>query len=248
MNEKMTEQMDAVHEQRRRFLVRALTSGLLVGGAGWNLPALASLFGKLPAKMPAGKSVFDLKGDVRVNGRPMTHDTQIGAQSNIETGEGSYAVIAIGDGAFIVRERSALEIGGKELLVRSLRVVTGALLSVFGHRDTEDRIAVNTPVATIGIRGTGFYTEVEAQRTYFCTCYGHTQVATTDSKESEAIVSTHHNAPRYVLAQQQDGRRIVPAPFKNHTDLELMTIEALCGRTVPFTIPQDSYSAPHRNY
>jgi hypothetical protein len=248
MNKKMTEQADAVHEQRRLFMVRALSSGLLVGGLGWNRAALASLFGWLPEKMPTGKSVFALEGAVRVDGRPAALDTQIGANSRIETDAGSYIIIAVGDGAFIVREKSVLELGGKELLVRSMRMVTGALLSVFGHRNDEERVAFSTPVATIGIRGTGFYTEVEAQRSYFCTCYGQTNIAVTGSAEFEAIVSTHHNAPRYILAQAQDGKRIVPAPFKHHTDLELMTIEALCGRSVPFVIPADSYDSPHRGY
>ena len=248
MGRKMAERVSDVHEQRRRFLVQALSTGLLVGGAGWNLPALASLFGQLPGKLPTGKSVFDLKGEVRVNGTRATRDTQVDAESTIETAEGSFAVIAIGDGAFILREKSVMEIGGKKLLVRSLKMISGALLTVFGRREPDERILMNTPVATIGIRGTGFYTEATAQRTYFCTCYGHTQLATADNAETEAIISTHHDAPRYILAQPQDGKRIVAAPFKDHTDLELMTLESLCGRTVPFIIPQDSYDSPHRDY
>jgi hypothetical protein len=248
MAEKMAESLDAVHEQRRRFLVQALSSGLLVGGAGWNLPALASWFGKLPGRMPAGKSIFDMQGDVRIGGRPATAQMLVGAESRIETGEGSFVVIAVGDGAFILREKSVLELGGKELLVRSMRVISGALLTVFGHREPEYHVNVNTPVATIGIRGTGFYIEAEPERTYFCTCYGHTQITTLDKAESESVVSTHHDAPRYILAQPQDRKRIVAAPFKNHTDLELMTLEALCGRTVPFSIPRDSYDSPHRGY
>jgi len=119
-------------ERRRRFLLQALSSGLLVGGAGWNLPALAALFGKLPSKMPEGKSIFELKGDVRVDGQPATHDTVVTAGSKIETGNDSYAIVAVGDGAFILRDRTLLQLGGQHLLVRSLQVLNGALLSVFG--------------------------------------------------------------------------------------------------------------------
>lgn len=248
MNRKMTEHAEAVHEQRRRFLAQALSSGLLVGGLGWNLPAMASWFGRLPGKLPQGKSVFDLSGDVRINGVRANRDTQIDAESSIETGEGSFAVIAIGDGAFILREKSALEIGGKKLLVRSLRMLSGALLSVVGHRNDDERIIMNTPVATIGIRGTGFYTEAQPDRTYFCTCYGHTELATADGTESASIRSKHHDAARYILAHPEDGKRIIAAPFKNHTDLELMTLEALCGRTVPFPVSQERYESPHRDY
>ena len=249
----MAEPRDDVHapdaqEQRRRFLVRALTSGLLVGGLGWNLPALAALFGKLPSKMPAGKSIFELKGEVRVDGQPATLDTLVTAQSKIETGGDSYVILAVGDGAFIVRERTIFELGGKELFIHSMQLLTGALLSVFGHRDPDQWVDAHTPFSSMGIRGTGFYTEANADKAYFCTCYGRTLItASADPGETEEIVSRHHDAPRYILAQPQQGKRIVPAPFKNHTDLELMTLEALCGRKVPF-VPSPDYDRPRRDY
>ncbi|MDR3415197.1 MAG: FecR domain-containing protein [Nevskia sp.] len=253
MSDKLPERTPTVHDEaaleaRRRFLVRALSSGLLLGGAGWNLPALAALFGKLPGKMPAGKSVFDLKGTVKVDGQPATRDTLVTAQSRVETSADSFVILAVGDGAFIVRERSVLELSGKQLLVRGLQMLTGGLLSVFGHRGEDDGVEVNTPTATIGIRGTGFYTESAADKTYFCTCYGRTRIGVAGAGESEEVVSKHHDAPRWILARPDQGRRIVPAPFRNHTDLELMTLEALCGRQVPFVVPEDSYQAPRRDY
>jgi hypothetical protein len=250
MKQTMADGNDTVHERRRRFLVQALSSGVLIGGSGWNLPALAGWLGRIPGKMPEGKSVFDLKGEVRVDGQPATHDTQVTAQSRIETGDSSYLVIAVGDGAFMIRERSMLEMSGKQVLIRGLQLISGALLSVFGHRGEDEQVQVATPVVTVGIRGTGFYTESETQRTYFCTCYGHTHLEASGSAETEDIVSKHHDAPRYVLAQPDpvSGKRIIPAPFKNHTDLELMTLEALCGRKVPFVIPGDAYEAPRRDY
>lgn len=246
----MADGRDTVHERRRRFLVQALGSGVLIGGGGWNLPALAGWLGKIPGKMPDGKSVFDLQGKVLVDGQPATRDTTVTAQSRIETGESSYIVVAVGDGAFMIRERSVLQMSGRQLLIRGLQLLDGALLSVFGHRGEDEPVQVGTPTVTVGIRGTGFYTESETSRTYFCTCYGHTHLEAAGGTESEDIVSRHHDAPRYVLAQPDpvSGKRIVPAPFKNHTDLELMTLEALCGRKVPFVIPGDSYDAPRRDY
>lgn len=246
----MAESADTVHERRRRFLVQALSTGVLAGGAGWNLPALAGLLGSIPGKMPEGKSVFDLKGEVRVDGQPASKDTLVTAQSHIETGEDSLIIVAVGDGAFMVRERSVLEMSGKRLLIRGLKMLSGGLLSVFGRRAEDERVEMSTRTATMGIRGTGFYTEAEAERTYFCTCYGHTRIEIAGGGEAEEIVSRHHDAPRYILAQPDpgSGKRIVPGPFKNHTDLELMTLEALCGRKLPFVIPGDSYEAPRRDY
>lgn len=166
MKQKMAERAEAVHEQRRRFLVQALSSGALVGGLGWNLPALAGLLGRIPGKMPQGKSVFQLKGEVRVDGKPAGMDTLVTAQSRIETGADSLVIVAVGDGAFIVRERSVLEMSGKQLLIRGLQVLSGALLSVFGHRDENQGVQVGTPVATIGIRGSDWMAALQDNSLY----------------------------------------------------------------------------------
>ena len=236
-----------IDDSRRDLLVQMLRLGLVAGGAGWNRAALADLFGRMPAKLPDNKSIFEIKGDVTVNGKPANEDTFVTAKDKVTTGADSYVILKVGDGAFIVREKSALEFNGREVLVTAMRLVSGALLSVFGKRNTADAINVRTQVATIGIRGTGFYTESEPQQTYFCTCYGTTNVAASaDPGESETIKSRHHDAPRYILAEPQEGRRIVPAPFKNHSDLELMTIEAIVGREVPFAISSKAYERARR--
>lgn len=84
--------------------------------------------------------------------------------------------------------------------------------------------------------------------TYVCTCYGATDIAASDDpKISESVVSAHHDAPRYVLAKADKGRRIVPAPFKNHTDLELTLIESLVGRNPPFSARLD-FVAQHMRH
>jgi hypothetical protein len=50
------------------------------------------------------------------------------------------------------------------------------------------------------------------------------------------------------LGGEPEGKNIRPAPFINHTDQELMLIEALVGRTPPFVFAGDEYSAPRREY
>jgi hypothetical protein len=235
-----------IDDSRRELLVQMLKLGLVAGG-GWNSSALADLFGRMPTKLPEGKSIFEIHGNVQVNGQPATKDTFVTASDTVSTDAGSYVILKVGDGAFIVREKSVLELKGREVLVTTMRLVSGALLSVFGRRSVDDAIDVHTPVATIGIRGTGFYTESEPQQTYFCTCYGTTNIAASAAPdESEVIKSKHHDAPRYILAQPDNGRRIVPAPFKNHNDLELMTIEAIVGRQVPFNISSKAYERARR--
>ena len=62
------------------------------------------------------------------------------------------------------------------------------------------------------------------------------------------MVSKHHDRPIYILAEGPSGERIRAAPFINHTDQELMLIEALVGRTPPFVFPGEQYQGPRREY
>ena len=131
------------------------------------------------------------------------------------------------------------------LLLSALRLVTGKLLSV--SRDRQMR--VSTPTATVGIRGTGFYIESEPDQTYFCTCYGLTEVeATADPQSKATVAATHHDRPLYIVGGAAAGQNIRNAPFLNHTDQELMLIETLEGRTPPFVFPGNLYNAPRRDY
>jgi hypothetical protein len=253
---------DPRFDARRRLLVRALSAGWLVGGAGWSTAALAALFGKVPGKLPEGRSVFEVRGDVRIDGRPVGEATVIRPTDTIVTGRGSYLVAAVGANAFILRERSTLELGGANPVKTAMRLVTGAFLGVFGRLGDRQSLSLRTPAATVGIRGTGLYAESDPDKTYLCTCYGTTDLyAAADydpdaprgkgaaaEPEKATVTATHHDAPKYILAQPESGRRITPAPFINHTDLELMTLEALVGRKVPFGLPAQEYEAPRRDY
>jgi hypothetical protein len=231
-------------DPRREFLIKALGKGLLAAGALLPGPryAAAQIFGRRPKRMPAGQSVYDMTGPVMVNGKLIGRDAPISATDNIETGKSAQIVFVVGTDAFVLRENSKLELGGSGVLVNMLRLATGALLSVFGRGSKQ----VYGVTATIGIRGTGLYIESEPDQTYVCTCYGEVNIAASDDPSvSERIVSTHHDSPRYVL-KPGAGKRIRPAPFKNHTDVELMLIESLVGRTPPFSLFDESYGSPRR--
>ena len=214
-----------IEDPRRRLLLKALTAGFFSAGP-------ARLFAQANVdQLPPGRSIHEVQGTVLVNGRPATDDTLIRAGDRLETGEGSRAIFAIGEDAFLLRERSRLETGGDGMMVSSLRLLTGKLLSVFGRRSHE----LTTPVATIGIRGTGLYVESEPDRAYVCTCYGVTFLSAADDPQStETVESEHHDEPRYILATGDRGARIRSAPVINHTDEELTLIEALVGREPPF--------------
>ena len=131
------------------------------------------------------------------------------------------------------------------ILVRGLKILSGALLNV--SRGT--RMELRTTTGTVGIRGTGFYVDAREDQTYFCTCYGVTEVASNaEPQKTETIIAQRHDRPIYILAGAAGGQNIRNAPFIDHTDQELALIEALVGREPPFVFPKDSYSAPRRGY
>ena len=236
-------------EKRRRFLLAALSGGLLVGGLGWNRSALAELLGQVPRRLPEGRSVFRLIGDVEINGRPADRETLIGPEDHIRTGAGAELVAVVGSDAFILRENTELNLSLGDRAVQGLRLLTGALLTVFAERGDDSEVQVETVVAHIGVRGTGLYAESHPTRSYVCNCYGAIELAASDDRRHrESIVSRHHDAPRWVLAEPKNGQRIIPAPFINHSDMELILLEALVGRRVPFGAPGRVYQGGAGGY
>jgi hypothetical protein len=235
-------------DPRRRLLIQALAAGYFGAGMAGS-EALAQLLGKAPARLPPGKSIYRLAGEVKVDGKPATIDTPIGGRSTLETGRGAELVYAVGTSAFILRgeSRVILETAQADSAILSgLRLLTGKLLSVFAAKRP---MQLKASTATIGIRGTGVYMEADPEQTYFCTCYGVADVAsTTDPESQETVAAKHHDRPLYIVKGAPAGKNIREAPFINHTDQELMLIEALVGRTPPFVFPKSDYTGPRRNY
>ena len=235
-----------IEDPRRRLLVKALAAGLFSGTAGIR-EAIAQALGSRPAPLPPGKSIYRIEGQVLVDGKPATPDTQIAASSTIQTGKDSEVVYAVGQTAHLQRSDSQVTLETKEadsIIVSGVRLLTGKILSVF---PSGRPVRMTTRNASIGIRGTGTYMESDPEQTYFCTCYGTADIASaSDPTSRETVVSRHHDRPLYILTGQQPGQNLRDAPFIDHTDQELMLIEALVGRTPPFVFPRDDYRQPRR--
>jgi len=189
--------------------------------------------------MPTGRSIYELDGDVRVNGLPATLQTLIRLGDKVETGEESYVIFAVNKDAFILRSSGMMTfpepVTSPTIKPTAFSLDRGKALSVLASRNT--RIA--TPNAVVGIRGTGVYLETTPELSYVCTCYGVADLATFDDPGiNETIESEHHDAPRYILADTNVKNRIQPAPFINHDDQELLLIETLVGRSPPYSVPK----------
>lgn len=235
---------------RRLFLQRAMTSGFILGGGSLLAPLVHALGGQVPKELPPGRSIYDVRGHVTVDGQKADRNTQIKTTSKIETGSNSTVIFRVGKDAHLVRENSKIELtSNSNLVAEGLRLLTGAMLSVFGERPKTGReYSLSTPIASIGIRGTGVYAEAMPDASYICTCYGVVNInANANPKEFETITATHHDAPRYILANPEGGKLIIPAPMKNHSDEELMLVEAIVGRVTPFSSVK-GYSTPRRGY
>ncbi len=241
---------DDIDDPRRRLLIRALTAGWLGASLSSAQAITFGIFGSRPRKLPQGQSIYGLSGQVMVNDKEASLSTRIKSGDTVQTAQNSEIVFVVNSHSMILRSESKLLIEQPEnapesLIIGGLRMLSGKLLSV--SRNSPMRLTSAT--ATIGIRGTGFYIEADPERTYFCTCYGATEVqATADPQSRENIVAKHHDRPVYIVTDGGTGNNIRNAPFVNHTDQELALIETLVGRKTPFVFSNDVYTGPRRTY
>jgi hypothetical protein len=213
----------------RRALLKTFTAAGLLGSSGISgliRDALAN------GNKPVTPGMHQVTGAVTVNGKPAQAGMAIGAGDTIVTGAGAQAIYVIGQDAYLQREKSSVSFadGVTGAAAGVMRVLTGKILSVFGKGDKK----LETPTATIGIRGTGCYIEAEENRVYFCLCYGVAEVApTADPSRTERIETEHHDHPIYIH-KGSSMPAMVDASVINHSDVELEMLENLVGRWPPF--------------
>jgi hypothetical protein len=214
-------------ESRRRALLRALATGGSLGAAGiggWISAALAS------GDLPATPGVNRLEGSATVNGKPAKVGTPVNMGDRVGTAAASQAVIVLKGDAFLLRANTVIEVQGREGVLANLLINTGRVLAVFSKKP----VGIKAGVASIGIRGTGAYLEVEPKSVYFCLCYGEATIEGRGMGEARTVKTEHHEQP---LMLRDDGAilRVEPGPFLNHSDDELILLESLLGREPPFT-------------
>jgi len=224
--------MEDFMQLRRRWLKLLATVGVFgPAGIGGLISQALAMTGVAPSS-----GVYKLRGQVTVNGKPAQLGQKIGPGDTVVTGPDSEVVFVIGVDAFLQRDQTTLAFG-TDAVKEFFRIVTGRVLSVFGK--TEQRRILSTGTAILGIRGTGCYIEDEGQgataRTYFCLCFGSVDLIPTAAPQEQLSYSTqHHDKPLYVYNDPQKTHMMAPATVINHTDAELIMLEALVGRKPPF--------------
>jgi hypothetical protein len=192
--------------------------------------AIAPLLLCLPGRSCAASTIRQLEGEVFVNGRLANETTAIKAGDKIVVAHGGKLSMSIGGDAFLLRGGTVLDLAGLGV-VSGLRMLTGAMLSVFAKRTKSAYIM--TSVATIGIRGTGVYMSTQPHRLYTCTCYGKTDLRF--GGHVEQISADHHSA--HEIFPGSDGVMAMKSmEVIDHTDDELRMLEGYVGRKPTFDL------------
>ena len=180
--------------------------------------------------------VHQSKGSLRINGVEAGIGAPVSPGDHVSTGAEGEAVFVVGDDGFLLRPQSRVSIvdygrnpqTGK--LIREVTLESGGILSVFGPKE----ITLKTPLASVGIRGTAAYLESAPAAMNMCVCYGHAVMAPVGAPGlSEEVQNRHHETPREVTSGPK-GPIMQPYGVSNHTDEELIMLEALFGRIPPF--------------
>jgi hypothetical protein len=206
---------------KRRQWLRWIAASGAAGASGLVSQALAK--GDLP------EGVHKLDGTATVNGKPAHVGSPVVLGDRVVTGPSSQAVVVIGSDAFLIRGQTTIEFRGNSGGVLSEMLVAGGkVLSVFSKKP----VAIKAVSASIGIRGTGAYLEVDPAEVYFCLCYGEALVEGPGMSAKE-VRTKHHESP-LIIREEGGIMHADPGPFRNHTDAELIMLEALVGREPPF--------------
>jgi ribosomal 50S subunit-recycling heat shock protein len=167
-----------------------------------------------------------VKGDVFINGKKANSNMKVNLGDFVKTAKNSKVVFKIGEDAFMAKENTEFSIEQNDG-IRKLNLVSGGVLAVFKKGDKTDLVTENM---TAGIRGTGVYLESIDHKSYFCNCYGKTDVEITKTKQHKSLQATHHS----MIWVKEDGTLKVAKEMRNHTDDELRELEALVGRVPAF--------------
>ena len=193
-----------------------------------TLSTAAGLLGLIPVVSYAN-IIREVKGKVWVNNITATSTTLIKPGDTVKTGENGRIIFVIGEDVYRLGSRSTLRLRGDEenSLVSTMRLLNGTLMSVFGKGSR----VIQPPTAAIGIRGTGIFIQVNPKGTYFCTCYGHTEITLRGNQRVQSVSSNHHQA--YFITHNLDDPQISTDTLKEHQDQELFYLESLVGRKPP---------------
>jgi hypothetical protein len=178
------------------------------------------------------QQIRHLSGQVFVNNRRLSESGIIRPGDSVVVGHDSTLEFVLDDDAFRLGPRTSLTLErGRDTGIAALRLITGALLGVFGAR--RKRLPLLTHFGTVGIRGTGLFVSTQPDEMYACTCYGETDFISGRTKQ---LFSATHHDPR-LIQQRLDGTLTIGATaMAHHDDEQLRRLEGYLGRVPAFDV------------
>jgi len=176
--------------------------------------------------------IREIEGPVSVNRQPANLRMLVQPGDTIKTGPDGKVIFVIGQDVYQLGEQSTLQLEGspKNPIVKALRLISGTLVGAFGSGPKR----IQVPSAAIGIRGTGFFIQIQPHRTYFCTCYGKTELTTEGNQpQRQLIEASYHIA--YSVIHDQANPQLVSDTMQGHIDEDLFYLESFVGRKPPET-------------
>jgi len=161
---------------KRRVFCKATASVLLA----WGLNPIIALAN--PNNKVLSGELFVNKNLVKDNFKNLTNTL-------IETKK-LKTILKVENDFYLVRPGTKLRFVSNQLS----EIVQGSLHAVFGKRKEELKIKI--PQGTIGIRGTSIFVDLEPQkkRSYFCNCYGETNLYGNNGKLLQSTISQGHKS------------------------------------------------------
>lgn len=215
--------------RRRKLLARAAAlTGIMTLNVTLAIRNVLAM-----ADVPAVPGVRHLKGTLSINGKAAKVGDLVAPGDLLVTGADSEALVVHNQDALLIRANTRLRIDSDDqTFINLMRITAGAVLSVWGPR--KQALGITTPIASIGIRGTGIYVDSTPEFTYACTCYGVADLVPTAAPDKlRTVQTTYHDAPFFIYPNAEEP--LVSGPVINHTDEELIMLEALFRREPPFT-------------
>ncbi len=236
----MPHKKPAGNVDRRAFLISLFGAGSLslisLTGRIGNAVAMGAL------KYPTG--VQELKGEVLLNDRRAKAGDLVKPGDMVATGPESMVIFVVDKSVYLLRDNTRLNLQreaadtGSNSAIEVLHIIKGKVLMVFNRKR---RKRLFTQTAIVGVRGSAVYIEAEPNQSYICVCYGKADLVARDDPEiRESVHTRHHESPRFIFGSNKNDR-IIKAPVFNHTDSELMMLEAIVGRKTPFADGSSGY-------
>lgn len=194
--------------------------------------ALLVLFlaGSAPAAFAAGDFgvVMAVSGEAVIGVKPVKVGDKVDENDVVTTGKRSYVRILLREGvAMQVGSESTMRIARREGEPTTVDLLKGFVLSRVKKSDpaaARDKFRVRTASASLGVRGTTFFTKEELDgRTFLCVCEG--TVSARWTKGDRKITATHHDKPVWLRAGKAEAE---PAPMgMDHDDEQIAELDKL---------------------